>query len=129
MAGSLAACEAVFLRGLLKELGRAPEDATALEMDCSSAIDFAYDPTLHKASKHIERRYLFIRELVDRGELKPVKVKTGNNVSDALTKRLPKGAFVAHRARVLNEFGHRPVTGLTASQDPVLPTIADRAPA
>ena len=129
MAGSLAACEAVFLRGLLKELGRAPEEATVLEMDCSSAIDFAYDPTLHKASKHIERRDLFIRELVDRGELKPVKVKTGNNVSDALTKPLPKGAFVAHRARVLNEFGHRPVTGLTASQDPVLPTLADRAPA
>ena len=107
MAGSLAACETVFLRGLLTEMGRPPDKPTILEMDCSSAIDFAYDPVLHKASKHIERRDLFIRELVEREVLEPVKVKTGNNVSDALTKPLSKGAFLSHRARILNESGHK----------------------
>ena len=101
MAGSLAGCEAVNLRGILTELGHAPDGAIVLKMDSSSAIDLANDPVKHAASKHIARRDLFLRELVARGEVKPVLVKTGDNVADVLTKPLAKGQFLIHRSTLL----------------------------
>ena len=101
MAGSLAACELVSIRGLLTELGHKPTGPTTLKMDSSSAIDLAHDPVMHTASKHIARRDLFLRELVARQEVHPVLVKTTDNVADALTKPLPKALFLAHRAILL----------------------------
>ena len=103
MAGSLAGCEAIFLRGILKELNHAQVCATVLKMDSSSAVDLAHDPVKHSASKHIARRDLFLRELVSRGELKPVLVKTAENVADALTKPLAKGPFLMHRRKLLGQ--------------------------
>eukprot|EP00965_Chrysotila_dentata_P040025 1329648-Pleurochrysis_carterae.AAC.2 len=47
MAGSLAACEAVYLRGLLTELGFPPSGPTELRMDDSGAINLAHDPVSH----------------------------------------------------------------------------------
>eukprot|EP00965_Chrysotila_dentata_P025961 861413-Pleurochrysis_carterae.AAC.1 len=44
MAGSLVACEAVYLRGLLTELGFPPSGPTELRMDNSGAINLAHDP-------------------------------------------------------------------------------------
>eukprot|EP00965_Chrysotila_dentata_P071120 2350528-Pleurochrysis_carterae.AAC.1 len=44
MAGSLASCEAVYLRGLLTGLGFPPPGPTELRMDNSSAINLGHDP-------------------------------------------------------------------------------------
>eukprot|EP00965_Chrysotila_dentata_P125553 4151163-Pleurochrysis_carterae.AAC.1 len=44
MAGSLAACEAVYLRGLLTELGFPPPGPTELRMYNSGAINLPHDP-------------------------------------------------------------------------------------
>eukprot|EP00965_Chrysotila_dentata_P026944 894261-Pleurochrysis_carterae.AAC.1 len=63
MAGSLAACEAIYLRGLLTELGFPPPGPTELRMDNSGAINLAHDHMSHAKSKHIHRRELKIREL------------------------------------------------------------------
>ena len=101
VAGSLAGCEAVFIRGILAEVGQTQSGPTVLKMDNSSAIDLANDPVMHSTSKHIARRDLFIRELVQRDMIKPVFVKTANNVADALTKPLHKGPFLGHRNTLL----------------------------
>eukprot|EP00965_Chrysotila_dentata_P086912 2868491-Pleurochrysis_carterae.AAC.1 len=61
MAGSLAACEAVYSRGLLTELGFPPPGPTELRRDNSGAINLAHDPVSHAKSKHIHRRKLKIR--------------------------------------------------------------------
>ena len=45
-------------------------------MDSSSGIDLANDPVNHSSSKHIARRDLFIRELVEREVLTPKYVKS-----------------------------------------------------
>eukprot|EP00965_Chrysotila_dentata_P227776 6196216-Pleurochrysis_carterae.AAC.2 len=72
MAGSLAACKAVYLRSLLTELDFPPPGRTELRMDNSSAINLTHDPVSHARSKHIHRRELKIRELVaDYGTIKP----------------------------------------------------------
>ena len=101
VAGSLAACECVYLRGLLAETGHPPEEPTVLHLDNSSAIDLAFDPVLHAKTKHIDRRDLFVRELVSRKVVVTKFIPTAQNVADVLTKPLPRQAFQKHRAALL----------------------------
>ena len=101
VAGSLAACDAIFLRGLFAETGHPCEEPTVLYMDNSSAIDLAFDPVLHAKTKHIDRRDLFVRELVARKVVVTKFVPTAQNVADVLTKPLPRQAFQKHRATLL----------------------------
>jgi hypothetical protein len=101
MAGSLAACEAVSIRGICADIGFPQLTPTVLKMDNSGAIDLANDPVQHAKSKHIARRDLFLRELVERGIIVPKYVPTSANIADALTKPLDRSQFVAHRATML----------------------------
>ncbi|XP_075247005.1 uncharacterized protein LOC142340316 [Convolutriloba macropyga] len=57
--------EAIFLRGLLKELGYEQCEPTTIGENNQSCIKLATNPVLHKQSKHIDTRYHFIRERVD----------------------------------------------------------------
>ena len=66
-------------------------------MDSTSAIDLAFDPVLHAKTKHIDRRDLFIRELITRGTIVAKYISTDKNVADVLTKPLPRQPFMAHR--------------------------------
>jgi hypothetical protein len=63
----MAACDAFFLRNILAFAGHEQLWPTTLFMDNDSAIDVSKDPKHFAKSKHIERRDLFIRELVVRG--------------------------------------------------------------
>ena len=102
VAGSLAACDIVSIRGILADdLGFAQHDATVLNMDTSSGINLAHDPMYHSTAKHIARRDLFIRELVEKDIVKPKLIPTAKNTADILTKPLPKAAFTMHRATIL----------------------------
>ena len=101
MAGSLASCEAVWLRNVLGELGFPQRAPTILRMDNSAAIDLAHDPVSHASSKHIKRRELFIRELVNDKVVKPLYIKTNQNVADIFTKPLPRKDFQRHRTVLL----------------------------
>ena len=98
MAGSLAACESIFLDGISKEAGVVRTSPMTLYMDSTSAIDLAYDPVLHAKTKHIDRRDLFIRELITRGTIVAKYISTDKNVADVLTKPLPRQPFMTHRA-------------------------------
>ena len=101
MAGSLAACEAVFLRGLLAFLGMPQADPTLIRMDNSSAIALAKDPVNHSKSKHILRRELHIRELYQRKIVDIKHVKSADNLADIFTKHLDRAAFQRHRDNLL----------------------------
>ena len=48
----------------------------------------AKEPRSHQKSKHIERRYHIIRELVGKGDVLVQKVASTDNVADPLTKAL-----------------------------------------
>ena len=65
MAASLAALEAVYLRVLLSEIGLTQHDPTDLGIDNKGAYDMALDYVSNSKTKHIERRHLKIRELVE----------------------------------------------------------------
>ena len=100
-AGSLAACEGIFLRNSYSDLGVPLTEPTLLRLDNSGAVTLAHDPVLHSRSKHIARREFHIRELIDNGDLKVSWVKSENNRADSLTKPLPRAPFQRHRAILL----------------------------
>jgi hypothetical protein len=103
-AASLAALEAVFIRGLLTDLGYEPKSATPLRVDNSSAIDVARDPMLHNVTKHIQRCELKIRELVANKTIDVNFVASRDNVADILTKSLDRKNFERLRNIMMNNF-------------------------
>ena len=70
IAGSDACKEAVWLRKLLSDLFGGKLDSTIIHCDNQSCIMLSENPVFHDRLKHIEMRYHFIRDLVQRGALK-----------------------------------------------------------
>lgn len=69
MAATTAACQSIWLRGLLGEISGQQVGAVVLCFDNKSAIELIKNPVLHGRSKHIDVRFHFIRECIERGEL------------------------------------------------------------
>ena len=97
MAASQAACEIMYFRGLLRELGHDLEP-TVLYVDNQGAIELSKDKKSCQRSRHIERRYLKLRELVADGEIVVRHVGTDDNHADVLTKSLEADRFDFHVA-------------------------------
>ncbi|CAA0838989.1 cysteine-rich RLK (RECEPTOR-like protein kinase) 8 [Striga hermonthica] len=77
--------ELVWLQNFLNELGRPQEDVT-LYSDSQSAIHLAKNPAFHSRIKHIEVKYHFIRQLLEKKVLQLKKVPGERNPADMLTK-------------------------------------------
>jgi transposase InsO family protein len=90
MALSEAGKEAVWLRGLLKELGQEQSKPTVIFNDNISSQALAENPVYHDRSKHIDIRYHFIRELVETKVVDLEHLKTKAMVADVMTKPQPK---------------------------------------
>ena len=89
--------------GMLEAIARAHANGkTPLLVDNTGAIDIAKNPVHRYKTRHILRRDLYIRELVENGEVKVVYVKTANNAADIFTKHLDHATFKKHRAVLLN---------------------------
>ena len=65
----MAACEAVWLKRILKDLGVPIKDSTSLYWDNIINIYLARNPVFHVRTKHIEVHYHFIRERVLAGDV------------------------------------------------------------
>jgi hypothetical protein len=61
MAASIAASEAVHIKGFLTELGLQPNQPISVGVDNTGARDIAYNPEHHQKVKHIARRHFFSR--------------------------------------------------------------------
>jgi hypothetical protein len=100
IAGTGAACQAVWLARLLKETMGISTVTPRIMMDNMSAIALSKNPVLHGRSKHIKTKYHFIRECVERGEIELEYVRTGDQIADILTKPLGRVQFQDLRARI-----------------------------
>ena len=63
----------------------------------------AKEPRSHQKSKHIERHYHIIRELVGKGDVIVQKVASTDNVTDPLTKAMTQLQLDGH----LEKMGQR----------------------
>nr|GFC71638.1 retrovirus-related Pol polyprotein from transposon TNT 1-94 [Tanacetum cinerariifolium] len=64
--------------------------------DNSAAIIFANEPVIMKGAGHFLRRYHYVREQVETGEIKLIKAHTDDNLADPFTKALPRGMVIDH---------------------------------
>ena len=95
MAATEATKEAVWLKGLINELNL-PNLAVVsvpLMIDNNAALKLTKNAEFHGRTKHINIRYHFIREHVEKGNIDPQRIDTKDNVADILTKPLPRPAF------------------------------------
>jgi hypothetical protein len=96
MAASQCACEVMFIRNLYGEMGGDISKPTVIYVDNSGAVQLARDRRSCQRSRHIQRRFLKLREWQAEGHIKLVYVSTDDNAADVLTKPLPTAAFRKH---------------------------------
>jgi hypothetical protein len=82
IAGTEAACQAVWLRHLMEEVLGKEVAAPRIKIDNQSAIALSKNPVLHDRSKHIKTKFHFIRECVEQGEISLEYLGTHDELAD-----------------------------------------------
>eukprot|EP00253_Pinus_taeda_P003146 PITA_03146 len=100
MAASQASCEAIWLRKLLYGLFDQELRPTVIHCDNQSYIKLTDNPMFHDRSKHIDIRYHFIRDYVQKGVVKLEYISIDEQVADVLTKSLPRAKHVHFRDKM-----------------------------
>ena len=62
----------------------------------------SYNPEHHNRTKRVERRHFFIRDMVEKFELRVPLVSTVNNYADFFTKPLKSKVFFGLRNKIMN---------------------------
>ncbi|GJW23715.1 retrotransposon protein, putative, ty1-copia subclass [Tanacetum coccineum] len=93
-----AAMEAVWIRKFILGLGIVPTINEPIKMFCdnSAALLIANEPGVQRSARHYHRRYHYVRECIELGEINLLKVHTDENLADPFTKALPKGKLTQH---------------------------------
>ncbi|CAI7917032.1 unnamed protein product, partial [Closterium sp. NIES-53] len=90
-AGAMAAQELRWLTYLLTDLGEQPRSPPILYVDNKAMLALCREHRLEHRTKHIALRYLFARELQQRGQLRLAYVASEANTADIFTKALAPG--------------------------------------
>ena len=80
VASCSASCEAVWLRKLLSDIFDLQLDATCIHCDNQSCVKLSENPVFHDRLKHIEIKYHYIRDMVQRGAVKLLYVATEEQI-------------------------------------------------
>ncbi|KAJ0947449.1 putative RNA-directed DNA polymerase [Helianthus annuus] len=81
-----AACESIWLKNLLSELEVNVEVPIKLFCDNTAAISIAANPVFHDRTKHFELDLFFLRDLISKGTVKCVGIKSEMQIADVFTK-------------------------------------------
>ncbi|KAI5333988.1 hypothetical protein L3X38_024121 [Prunus dulcis] len=103
-----ATAQAIWLRFVLDDFGEMQSEATPLFCDNMSAISMAKNPVFHQRTRHINRRYHFIREALQEGVINMQFCRSEEQLADIFTKALPKDRFKHLRLKL----GVKPVSSL-----------------
>ncbi|CAL2258380.1 unnamed protein product [Prunus armeniaca] len=88
-----ATSQAKWLRFVLEDFGEEQIEGTQIMCDNTSAIAMAKNPVFHQKSRHINKKFHFIREAIQAKEIELVYCRTEEQIADILTKALPKDRF------------------------------------
>ncbi|GJX21568.1 putative retrotransposon ty1-copia subclass protein [Tanacetum coccineum] len=92
------AMEAIWIRKFIYGLGVVPSINRPMDMYCdnTSAITIADEPGVQRGAKHFRQKYHFIREAIQGGDIRILKVYTDDNLVDPFTKPMPCTKHVDH---------------------------------
>lgn len=88
IAACYAACQGTWLKELLNALKIIDESSVKLMMDNTSAINLARNPISHGRSKHIEVKFHYLRDMVNKGKVEVAYCRTEEQLGDLFTKAL-----------------------------------------
>jgi hypothetical protein len=97
---SVAVCEAVWLPKLLTDLFDHEMDPTTIHCDNQSCVKLSENLAFHDISKHIEIKYHYIRDMVQRKTIHVQYLPTHEQIADIFTKPLSKTKFEYFRERL-----------------------------
>ena len=92
-----AAQETTWLRNLLFDIGFQQTEPTTVYEDNQGSICLAQNPKDHPRTKHMDIKFHYIRDCVERKRLTVKYRPTAEMVADTLTKGLPRISFEKHR--------------------------------
>eukprot|EP00253_Pinus_taeda_P022349 PITA_22349 len=93
VAATTTACQAVWMRRMLRSLCHEQTKRTMIFCDNSSAIALSKNFVFHKGTKHIDTKFHYIRELVSNGEIVLKHCRTQEQVAEILTKPFEQKSF------------------------------------
>ncbi len=97
MQATLACQEILSLRALFEGVGAGTDEPTLLFEDNKAVIDLSVNPCSRGHTKHIERRWHWVRQCHTRGDVLLVKVDGKLNPADIFTKMLGFDPFIYFR--------------------------------
>ncbi|GJX74385.1 putative RNA-directed DNA polymerase [Tanacetum coccineum] len=103
IAAAEASMEAVWMRKFIDGLGGVmSSNKRPMEMLCDNepALAIAGDPAILKGARHFQRKYHYIREVIQRGEIVLKKVHTDDNVVDPFTKPMSFSKHFEHAMKI-----------------------------
>ncbi|GKD51877.1 hypothetical protein Tco_1280853 [Tanacetum coccineum] len=92
-----AATQELWLTRLLSKITDSNEEKITIYVDNKSSIALMKNPVFHGRSKHIDIKYHFIRECVEKEDLTVEHISEEQQRADILTKALPRIHFVTMR--------------------------------
>ncbi|GJU56483.1 retrotransposon protein, putative, ty1-copia subclass [Tanacetum coccineum] len=98
----IAACEAskeaIWMKNFIGDLRVVPTVQDPIEIFCDneSAVALTKEPKDHGKSKHIERKYHFVRSKVEEGHVIVKDIRSEDNLADPFTKALAKSKHDEH---------------------------------
>ncbi|GJX77885.1 retrotransposon protein, putative, ty1-copia subclass [Tanacetum coccineum] len=96
--GGAASKEAIWMKNFIGDLGVVPTVQDPIEIFCDneSAVALTKEPKDHGKSKHIDRKYHFVRSKVAEGHVIVKDIRSEDNPADPFTKALAKSKHDEH---------------------------------
>jgi hypothetical protein len=95
--------EVLWLRGLVKELGLGAQIGSIVYGDNQSAIAVTNNGIKGEKTKHVDVKYHFVTETVERGDVQLKWIPTAEQQADIFTKALPAPAFELLRKQLMTQ--------------------------
>lgn len=89
--------EAIWLKSLLTSIDIGFSKAIVIYEDNQGCISIAKNPTHHKRSKHIDIKYHFTRDMIQKGYVTLKYLPTGEQLADVFTKTVTASKLMATR--------------------------------